>query len=324
MDWLIETFPLLRDAAASVSDNPWVILAILLPAIALIFILQIVLGRFADDLYGFLRSRTLRLLGMERRPPEATPPAPGEPAADTDVIRTARASYQIAGPLAQGNLGMVYAGTDDRDNPVAVKVAAHTEDNDFFQTEARVLRLLHSHGERYSKHLPEFIEEFHTPDGRQGTVLGRLDGYDLYAVREKYPEGIPERHVIWLFRRVLSVIGFAHSKGILHGNFEPAHIMLRPGDHNVWLLDWSYAVYDPARTGQKFRVFNETYSAPEVAEKKPPLPSADLFSVGRCMIYVLGGDPLSGSMPPAVDERIQRFIRQFTIQSPMFRPQYAL
>ena len=42
--------------------------------------------------------------------------------------------------------------------------------------------------------------------------------------------------------RVLSVIGFAHSQGVIHGNIDPAHLLIRGEDHNVTVLDWSNAL----------------------------------------------------------------------------------
>lgn len=111
--------------------------------------------------------------------------------------------------------------------------------------------------------------------------------------------------------------GYAHGQGILHGNVDPAHIMIRPSDHNVWQID----VLDlkPASTGQGFRIPNEKYSAPGVAEKKPPQPSSDLFSDARCMAFAPGGNPETAEMPAEVDERIQLFISFFSKGGPMQR-----
>jgi serine/threonine protein kinase len=82
-------------------------------------------------------------------------------------------------------------------------------------------------------------------------------------------------------------------------------------------------VTEPARTRQGFRVYNPDYSAPEVREKKPPLPAADLYSIGRCLLFLLGGDLTSGEMPTLVDDRLQRFVRYLTRPSPLQRAQDA-
>ncbi len=191
------------------------------------------------------------------------------------------------------------------------------------QNEIRMIKLLHHEASIYSKHLPVLLDQFKTSQGQLGMVMKRLDAYDLYTIREKYKKGIPAHHIIWVFRRVLSVLGFAHSKGIIHGNVEPAHIMIRPRDHNVYLLDWSYSVYKPGTTGQGFKAINEEYSPPEVAQRKPPIPASDLYSLAKCMVFLLGGDIKNNSMPDKVDEKIQRFIQFFLRESPIQRPQDA-
>jgi len=79
---------------------------------------------------------------------------------------------------------------------------------------------------------------------------------------------------------------------------------------------------NPARTGQGFKALNATYSPPEVAERKPPLPASDLYSLGKCMIFAAGGDPTTRRLPE-MDERLGRFLRFMTLDSALGRPQDA-
>jgi hypothetical protein len=129
--------------------------------------------------------------------------------------------------------------------------------------------------------------------------------------------------MIWLMRRCLSVLGRAHAMGVLHGNLDPAHVMVRPKDHNVWLVDWSYSIVNPAQTGQGFRCLNEVYGPPEVAARKPPMPSSDLYSLGKAMIFAAGGDPAEKTLPDGMDERLQRFLRFMVLDSQRGRAQDA-
>src|SRR5262249_19682565 len=131
------------------------------------------------------------------------------------------------------------------------------------------------------------------------------------------------KHMVWMLSRLLSVLGYAHSKGIIHGNIDPSHLMIRPSDHNLFLIDWSYAAVNPFRTGDGFKVWREHYSAPEVAERKRPIPASDLYAVGKCMIFILGGDVRNNSLPAQVDEKIQRLIIYFVRESPLQRAQDA-
>ncbi len=243
------------------------------------------------------------------------------------VIRTAKHSYQIRKTIAQGTIATIYGGqiqtTGEADQEVAIKVADSPEDSDLMQNEQRFLRLFHQEPSRYNKHLPVMLDQFRTTDQQIGTVLKKIDGYDLIAVQEKYTNGIPPRHLIWILRRSLSVLGFAHSKGIVHGNIDPSHLMLRPRDHNIWLIDWCFGIYKPAQTHDGFKIFNEEFSAPEVKGKKPPLPAADIYSLGKTMIYILGGNIQNDTMPDSVDIRIQKMLQFMCRKSPVQRPQDA-
>ena len=241
------------------------------------------------------------------------------------VITTSSHTYHVERALAQGDLSSVYIGTMEGadQGKIVIKVAEDPADNDLMMNELKTLRYLATDPGPYGKHLPQVIEDIRTQDQRTGIIMRFIEGVDLNQIRAKYTGGIPARHIIWIFRRTLSVLGYAHSKGVVHGNIEPTHIVVSPPDHNVFLIDWAYSVYKPAATGQKFRALNEKYSAPEVKEQKPPLPQSDLYSAGKCMIYLLGGNIDTNEMPAEVDERIRRFIQFFVRESPQQRPSDA-
>jgi serine/threonine protein kinase len=191
------------------------------------------------------------------------------------------------------------------------------------RNEARIIGILQNEPSNQSKHLPVLLDQFRTTDRRSGLILKCFNGYDLYSVREEYKDGVDQKHMVWMLNRLLSVLGYAHSKGIIHGNIEPAHLMIRPSDHNLCLIDWSYGIVDPSATGDGFKVFNKDFSAPEVKERKPPIPSSDLYSVGKCMIYALGGNIKTNTMPDSVNKDLQRFIQFFIRESPIQRAQDA-
>lgn len=329
--------------------------------VVLFFVARGLGNRFSEDLYDFCKKRLglggagKRLLPAAGRLPEAqslekmsmepktdgkdaniapTVEPPAAPAAETPaaqpqtfVIATAKRQYRVNRTLAQGDLATLYEGeygwAGGARGEVAIKIACDPADNDLLQNETRMLRLLQTEPGAYGKHLPVLLDRFKTDQGQTGIVMERIDGYDLYSVREKYPDGIPQEHIVWIFRRALSALGYAHSKGILHGNIEPGHILVRPRDHNVHLVDWCYALYKPSQTGAGFRCLNEEYSPPEVAERQPPIPASDLYSLAKCMVYLLGGDTRRLTLPARVDARLQRFIQFFLRPSPLQRAQDA-
>lgn len=240
---------------------------------------------------------------------------------DFEVKAETRA-YQMMCMVARGDLASVYGGR--RSDPgqheeVVFKLADDPADNDLLQAEVRTIQRLTATASPQQKHLPVVRDQVRATDGRLGTVFERIDGLTLGELRERLPGGVPQKHLIWIMRRVLSVLGWAHSNGILHGNVEPANILVRAHDHNVWLIDWCWAITEPAKTGQTFRCLNEDYGPPEARARKPPLPSSDLYSLGKSMIHAAGGDPATNTLPDSMDERLQRFLRFFVVESAVGR-----
>lgn len=267
--------------------------------------------------------------GVPVAAPSPIPAAPAEAATEVVnfAITTPRATYQADRLIAEGELATIYGGRVCRDGAaderLAIKVAYERADNELLLDEARTLRLFEATRSPQLKQLPRLLDQFQTADGRAGLVLRHIDGYDLNAIRARYPSGIDPRHAVWIFRRALSVVGFAHSQGVIHGNIEPTHLLVSPPDHNASLIDWGYSIVHPERTRQGFKVHNPEYSAPEVAERKPPIPASDLYSLGKCMIFLLGGDLSTDTIPDSVDERLARFVQFFVRPSSRQRAQDA-
>jgi hypothetical protein len=243
------------------------------------------------------------------------------------AITTDKATYQLTTTLARGDIATVYGGhTRGSQQPVAVKLADQASDNDLMQHETRVLGLLLAEPDKIAIHFPPPRDQFRTADGRLGTVFDHLDGFDLTQVRDRCRRrgepGLAPRHVVWVLRRAFAALGWAHKHGILHGNLDPAHILVRPHDHMVWLVDWCWAVVNPATTGQGFKARNEIYSPPEVGERGKPTPASDLYALGKCAIHLAGGDP-AGKTLPDMDPRLARFLRYLCVESQGGRAQDA-
>ncbi|MBL7058056.1 serine/threonine protein kinase [Patescibacteria group bacterium] len=241
------------------------------------------------------------------------------------VVTIKKQMYHLKEVLLEDDFFTIYGGyylkEDGERQEIIVKIANTESENDFIENDLRISKILQEPDDEYDfgKHLPVLLGRFKTSDNQLASIWQKIDGYDLFEVREKYPKGVPQEHVVWMLNRILTVLGFAHEKGIVHGNIDPSRIFIRPRDHNGWLCDWSCAVNLPKKTGEQFKVWNKDYSAPEVKDKASPLPSADMYSLGKTMMYLLGGDVLTNEMPSCVDIRLQRLIRYFVLGSPYGR-----
>lgn len=323
---MLELLGAAASAIGSIASQPWAIALAGIASAVGIFLVKHFLTRAGDDMYHWLRrkifgrrkveSETQRELASRETRTARERFSPFE--VETPVDR-----YSVTEYLARGDIASIYSGTNRSDRSVILKVAMSTGDNDLLQNEANTLRALHQGDTVYNKHLPELLDQFRASSGEIGLVLAKIRASDLRTVRESYPQGIPQQHILWILRRTLAAVGHAHSRGIIHGNIDPSHILISAPDHNVFVIDWAYAIHKPAETGQGFKAINDHFSPPEVAQKKQPLPASDLYSIGKCMIYLLGGNVQLDTMPDNVDERIQRFIKFFTRTSALQRAQDA-
>ncbi|MCM8596008.1 serine/threonine-protein kinase [Accumulibacter sp.] len=78
---------------------------------------------------------------------------------------------------------------------------------------------------------------------REVLLLRHLPGYwgSCAQVLSQSPRGVNARHVVWIWRRVLDVLGFVHASGWCHGDLLPEHWLVQPRDHGVLLVGWAAA-----------------------------------------------------------------------------------
>ncbi|MBK9940211.1 MAG: molecular chaperone DnaJ [Kouleothrix sp.] len=229
-----------------------------------------------------------------------------------------------AAPLA-GDLCDLYPA-ELGDDQVLLKVARSAHDNDLLQAEARALHEIERGlaGQRVRAHFPTLIEHVLISDAagarRQVNVLRAEAGVvSLAEVIRAYPRGLDPADAAWMFNRVLAALGAAHSLGLVHGAVTPAHVLVRPADHNGMLVGWCASV--PA--GEPLRLRSPAYAGdypPEVAARRPATPATDLYLAAACMVRLLGGDPSGPTLPPRVPRPIADLLRACLIQSPQRRP----
>jgi len=155
---------------------------------------------------------------------------------------------------------------------------------------------------------------------RAGIVFRKIAGVSLHDVRRdpNHRDGVIPQHMVWMLDRLLSCLGYVHHQGIVHGVLEPNSILIRPSNHNAFIVNWESAVHEPAITGQRVDFRTQTdFLSPEVTEGGEIGPWSDIYSLGKTMIWVLGGDPVTNEMPSAVPVPIRDFLLRMV--EPYFR-----
>jgi hypothetical protein len=228
-------------------------------------------------------------------------------------------AYEIFPDVIQGDFCSIMFGNQTHHGgnvePVVLKIPLERSDNDLIQNEALLLNQIHH------KSLPFLINTFTLDDGRKVNVLRLIEnGFDLVAVKSKFPNGLPLEHVVWIMDRLLSVLGFIHINNAIHGMIEPGNIIIVPSNHNGILIDYLFAVQSANSKGAKYKGENN-YSAPEVIKNKhiSPHPSSDMFSLGLSILFLSGGDIDTHSFAKHTDVRFNKFLAEFLVSDPSLR-----
>ncbi|MDR0777295.1 MAG: protein kinase family protein [Azonexus sp.] len=134
---------------------------------------------------------------------------------------------------------------------VTLKLAHAATLPDTLAREAEILRALQQSrapgAAYYAQRLPQVIGCGRTEGAgghaREALVLRHPSGYwgSLAHVLRYQSSGIDPRHGVWIWRRVLDLLSFAHASGWTHGDLSADHWLVHPRDHGIHLVGWAHA-----------------------------------------------------------------------------------
>jgi serine/threonine protein kinase len=251
--------------------------------------------------------------------------------------------YRILEPLREGGLSSVYKAVGPAGAPVALKV---------FSTRVLVSPPgglpaaapaepppgIGSPPAAHPARAADLIDRFHRevraaaalshPNILQVLETGQ-DGDRLYLATELFAGVSLERLLkqrrltvpqsIAVLRAVCRGLGFAHSRGCVHGHLSPRHVLVSHDLAAVKIADFGPSEIDviseldsTLRTGA-YALGSMVYLAPEQLERRgaPPDPRSDLYAAGVIFVELLTGHPPTGKialpshvnaeLPPATD-----------------------
>lgn len=202
--------------------------------------------------------------------------------------------YRLDAPLGQGGMGVVWRAHDELlHRAVAVKevllqpglsLAERAVACERMQREARLAA-----GVRHPAVLTVF--DVVNEDDRPWIVMELIDGQSLEQVVLAGGPMDP-RQVARIGRELLGALTAAHATGVLHRDVKPANVLLAR-DGRVLLTDFGIATFQGATSLTQSGAFvgSPGYVAPEVALGEPPLPQADLWSLGATLYLAVEGRP---------------------------------
>ncbi|MEO5678578.1 MAG: hypothetical protein ABIS47_02815 [Acidimicrobiales bacterium] len=164
--------------------------------------------------------------------------------------------YRLFGECGAGTTSVVRCGRRDRriTEEVVVKLPRHAEAAPRLEHEHQVLIALAASTARGAGHFGRLVPEpvalgqataaSGGPIGQgPALVLRRPSGFvhTLADVAVEHPGGLDPRHGVWLWRRLLEVLGFVHESGFSHGAVTAEHVLVHARDHGARLVGFGSA-----------------------------------------------------------------------------------
>jgi len=251
-----------------------------------------------------------RYCGVQSLPGGAGAPVPSSiPDDGRPRIAVGGRTYLILGLVARGDSSYVHFARWVRrlGELVVVKILRCPSDADLMRREHAFLQRLHDSPVTGSDH---FVERIPEPialspvkvHGREHLVAvhrwhsGFL--HTLEDVRREYPQGIAPEVAVWIFKRILETLQWAHRSGVVHSSVLPPHVLIHPRDHGAMLLGWSTACALGSGSSPHLLARNRTWRDWYPTER-PPCQASDIAMAAHCVLWVSGADGAdeSGQLP---------------------------
>lgn len=199
--------------------------------------------------------------------------------------------YEVVRELARGGAGRVFVAYDRTGTQVALKVlhpelAVSVTAQRFLREIALLSRLDHP--------LITQLLDYGERDWLVYYTMSYAEGPTLRMHLDRVRPA-PVEDVVRIARDLLSALGYAHERGIMHRDVKPDNIILAP--HGAVLLDFGIARAIEAAgterlTKSGFTVGTSTYMSPEQVSASEHLDHrSDLYSLGCVLYEALAGQP---------------------------------
>lgn len=232
------------------------------------------------------------------------------------------ARYTVSHHIARDDIGDLYLGVgtaspDEFGNRVIFHIAHQPADQDLLDGGYDILEWIHTAGgdDAGAEFLPFRVDRF-SIDGQTGprpvvalAVRGNL--YTLAEVQREFPAGVDPKVMAWIWRRLLGVLRHVHSHGVVHGAVLPHNILVDPA-YGLQLVGWACATSSTAGVRPHVPAVDSGHRdwyPPSVFAREPADTAVDIITAARSMAFILGGDPVTGDLPPTVPKEIKTHLR---------------
>ena len=222
---------------------------------------------------------------------------------------------------------------------VVLKAVRNKADAIYLQKEKTFLQELHYKfkGQPLDDCIPKVYESFSLSDGRMVNVLESLEGwYDVKTIHSRML-GVDGRTLVWMWKRLLTLLSNVHATGLLHGAVLPPHVLYFPDNevidkdlrrHAVRLIDWCYSERRLSG-GTRLNIWCPQYKdfyPPEIINKSGAQKvgrRSELYMAAKTMQYLTGGNVTTNKFPDSIPAELGNCIAKCFVTDYASRPATA-
>ena len=241
--------------------------------------------------------------------------------------------WAVKKELAQGEISNIYTGKRARfpTEFAILKILRDKKNIHLFDKEWDSLQTLHRSNapgaDIFTRLIPQPIVHGEVSagsfKGQRISIFRWRSGfrYTIGEVIQAYPQGIPPRASIWVWRRILEILAFIHASNMVHGAVLPPHLLVQENEHGIFLAGYSRS----GRTGEKLQNIPQNFEDfyPKSAQYRLT-PQLDIVMSARSLIFALRGDPATASLPGAVPAPLAKVIRRVALDKRSHEDAWAI
>jgi serine/threonine protein kinase len=238
--------------------------------------------------------------------------------ADRENLENVVGNYRILKELAEGGFGKTYLGEHvTLKTPICLKHAykISPQDEEILVEEARSIWDLRHFG------IPAVRDLFKTDKGVMSLVMSYIPGPTLEQLVKK-TGGLDPEDTIWIAERCLNVLKYLHYNGVVHGDVKPQNIIIQPESHNIVMVDYGLAAVKP-KDERSNKGYTPLFASPEQERGDVIIPESDFYSLGKSLVYILGGDVSNNLVPDSVPKPMCKFMKRLVVRDPLSRPNWG-
>ena len=223
-------------------------------------------------------------------------PPPRKPTVQPAVNQILEGRYELLNQIKTGGMAVIWKATDRNGGGTCI-VKQSKDDPDPQMKKQFDDKLAMERAYLCQWNHPNIVKyrDFFTDKGDSYLVVDFIDGQDLFAAFKYRPAS--EATALGLADQMLRVLEYIHAQGLVHRDFNPGNMMLRP-DGQLVVIDFGTI---KAGGTQGTTIGKPGFNIPELVVRGYSDARSDIYGTGATLFYILT------SLPPGSSGAVRPF-----------------